>query len=490
MANLPESSSFEAGVYQLETTDEVLGGVNGKSNIQGKQLANRTRWLKNQVDALNALKGKGVSAFSTANSYAGGDQVIYQKNIWRANTTISPGTWNPSQWTRQLGTNAEIDVSTVGAAMAVAANKEAGRAAIDAASLDSPTFTGNPKAPTPNQFTTDTSLVNAAFVQRALGNYQGVLFVTEDVSLTASQAGNIVAFFSLTTKTVTLPALSTILQGGACFRIVNNTPTAHFVVVQGADSIGFPYFNNSGSGVTSLRLDPGCWIDVAATTGFNTWAVVAENISPHGNLRPSYRLVEGTASLDSSHFGCSVQCNDSGYTITLPPANSARFGTLINFLGYTTGDVTIVPSGSDFLSFNQPGFKYSVTLTRRGTLTLMSNGSDSWTVVAGTDMLPLTSMFERSHGESGYQKLPGGLIIQWGITADPANSPSGSVSVTFPIAFPNKCVALSCIESANSGNKSVWSSALTDTTETGTIFYWYRAQGTAVGPCMYLAIGY
>jgi len=53
MANLVESATWETGVYQLETTDPVVGGPDGVSNLQAKQLANRTLWLKQQVDALN-----------------------------------------------------------------------------------------------------------------------------------------------------------------------------------------------------------------------------------------------------------------------------------------------------------------------------------------------------------------------------------------------------------------------------------------------------
>ena len=54
MANLTEASVFEPGIYQLETTDPVQGGSNGISNQQGKQLANRTRWLRDAHDALSA----------------------------------------------------------------------------------------------------------------------------------------------------------------------------------------------------------------------------------------------------------------------------------------------------------------------------------------------------------------------------------------------------------------------------------------------------
>lgn len=52
MATLPETSVFTAGIYQLETTDPVEGGASGKANQQGKELANRTLWLKNQIEAM------------------------------------------------------------------------------------------------------------------------------------------------------------------------------------------------------------------------------------------------------------------------------------------------------------------------------------------------------------------------------------------------------------------------------------------------------
>lgn len=45
MANLVETSEWTAGIYQLETTDAVLGGVAGISNTQPRQLANRTKKL-------------------------------------------------------------------------------------------------------------------------------------------------------------------------------------------------------------------------------------------------------------------------------------------------------------------------------------------------------------------------------------------------------------------------------------------------------------
>lgn len=49
MANLTESAVYEAGIYQLETTDPVIGGASGISNLQAKQLANRTKFLYDEL---------------------------------------------------------------------------------------------------------------------------------------------------------------------------------------------------------------------------------------------------------------------------------------------------------------------------------------------------------------------------------------------------------------------------------------------------------
>lgn len=63
MANLPEQNTYPAGVYQIETTDPVVGGVDGISNIQARQLANRTRWLKGIADdVIEARAGRPTLA--------------------------------------------------------------------------------------------------------------------------------------------------------------------------------------------------------------------------------------------------------------------------------------------------------------------------------------------------------------------------------------------------------------------------------------------
>lgn len=60
MADLPESATYPAGIYQLEQTDPVVGGPpnlstgEGMSNVQAQQLADRTRWLKTELESRTA----------------------------------------------------------------------------------------------------------------------------------------------------------------------------------------------------------------------------------------------------------------------------------------------------------------------------------------------------------------------------------------------------------------------------------------------------
>ena len=50
MAYVAESATWKNGVYQLETTDPLLGGANGVMNEAIKDLACRTLYLKGQQD--------------------------------------------------------------------------------------------------------------------------------------------------------------------------------------------------------------------------------------------------------------------------------------------------------------------------------------------------------------------------------------------------------------------------------------------------------
>jgi len=72
--------------------------------------------------------------------------------------------------------------------------------------------------------------------------------------------------------------------------------------------------------------------------------------------------------------------------------------------------------------------------------------------------------FLTSKAGTGWQKLPSGLIIQWGFSA-----PTGSVSsISFPIAFPTACYSVSA---------TIYGPSTPDTTVISAIIGPYSAAG-------------
>ena len=67
MASLPETAEWVDGIRQLELDDPVMGGSDGVSNTQAKQLANRTKYLKDQADG-HSTRIETVEASITDNS--------------------------------------------------------------------------------------------------------------------------------------------------------------------------------------------------------------------------------------------------------------------------------------------------------------------------------------------------------------------------------------------------------------------------------------
>lgn len=217
MADLNDSAaSWEAGVYQIETTDPVIGGAPnpgtgaGMSNIPHLQLAKRTVWLKEQVEALVAdLATLGISDIS--------------------------------------GLQAALDLK---------------------APIASPALTGNPTAPTPAQFDDDTSIATTAFVQRALGNYHHAETVAAGFTVLPADAGKAYVCGLASGITITMPTIAA-TELGACFTFVN-TGTADVTVQRaGSDTI-----DTGAAAVTSVVLPPNSAIMFIRVTGSSLWHTI------------------------------------------------------------------------------------------------------------------------------------------------------------------------------------------------------------------------
>jgi hypothetical protein len=75
MANLSESAVWEAGIFQLETTTLATGGPDGPANTQAKQLANRTKYLKQFADEMALARGGKANLDARLDEYDAFDPV-------------------------------------------------------------------------------------------------------------------------------------------------------------------------------------------------------------------------------------------------------------------------------------------------------------------------------------------------------------------------------------------------------------------------------
>lgn len=75
MANLAETPQWENGIYQIETTDPVVGGPDGISNVQAKQLANRTGYLNETKAPLDSPAFSGTPTAPTAPAWTNNNQI-------------------------------------------------------------------------------------------------------------------------------------------------------------------------------------------------------------------------------------------------------------------------------------------------------------------------------------------------------------------------------------------------------------------------------
>lgn len=124
-------------------------------------------------------------------------------------------------------------------------------------------------------------------------------------------------------------------------------------------------------------------------------------------------------------------------TVTLPLLSAVLDGATLTFHNTSDSIKTFVRQGTDVISPDGSSLT-SVTLLQ-GEVICFSKESSAWRAY-GTGALKYAVSFGSLLSANGYQKLPSGLIVQWGVAI---TSPSADVVVTLPIAFPTACRTVS-----------------------------------------------
>lgn len=112
--------------------------------------------------------------------------------------------------------------------------------------------------------------------------------------------------------------------------------------------------------------------------------------------------------------------------------------------------------------------------------------ASTFNVGTGSNQIPDMGSFESyKNGVTGWQKLPGGLIIQWGQLA----IGNGTYYAAYPLAFPSACtaVSLTLYGDFDFGSAGIWK--MTAEAPTTSMKVWVSGL-TQVAACSWIAIGY
>ena len=174
-------------------------------------------------------------------------------------------------------------------------------------------------------------------------------------------------------------------------------------------------------------------------------------------------------------------------------AGIAEVATNAETLAGSSDTVVVTPLKLQYMIDNK-----GATTSAKGTVELATNAE----TITGTDTERATTpsniagLFadtgRRSIGTSGYQKLPGGLIIQWG-----SGLLTTASTVSFPIAFPTACVNVQ-ITADSSSSVDIELACVRLLTTTDFTFDGVRFSGGGFGlsaaasnlTCYWMAIGY
>ena len=147
------------------------------------------------------------------------------------------------------------------------------------------------------------------------------------------------------------------------------------------------------------------------------------------------QIAAGPAALNASHCGKLIDL-PSAYSgaLTLPSANGLVDGAVIKVWSGANVPVTVQRSGTDVIYVNNGATVNSITLVPGDSVEFVRFGAGAWVLTGGSAALAFSGIFGSLFSGNGYQKLPGGLILQW---RQGATSVSGEGNAAWPIAFPN-----------------------------------------------------
>ncbi len=206
-------------------------------------------------------------------------------------------------------------------------------------------------------------------------------------------------------------------------------------------STNFATKDNLSSG-DPLKIVKGTEID----TEFNNIATAVATKTDNASAAITGGTITGITDLAVADGGTGAS-NASDARTNLSAAKSGANSDITSLSGLTTAlsvaqggtGATSITSGALVKGAGTSAFAAASASDIVGQIgsTAVQNASNASTVTNGVYTTNFTGS-NQSLTASGYQKLPGGLIMQWGVNN--SATPSDTPTITFPIAFPTACV--------------------------------------------------
>ena len=447
MANLKEQEKWEDGVYQIEENDPVLGGENGVTNRPIKQLANRTSWLKKTLELLGKkaapkdLTDSSVSAIEQdGHTHKLPSGTTLGKGIVKLNSQVTNDSEQEAATPKavkaaydkaseakeaanaaQTSANAAQRTANDGVSKANAAQTSANaaqRTANDGVSKANAAQTSANAA----QRTADDGVLKANAAQTSANAAQRT---ANDGVSKANAAQTSANAAQRTADDGVLKANAAQTSANAAQRTANDGVSKANAAQTSANNA-----NNNANGRVSKGGD--------TLTGILRSVGIASKQFGMGSYSEQYDssapfMVEETGSKDRDTYHPFVKGR---------VRSNNHYGTAFSF-GYTTKQGSGDGFGRGIINLIEDngktriwGFEHNGEFRSAGDV-ITSSGKSLNTAVQLSD-------YRSQWGQTGWVKLPNGLILQWGKT--PVIHDENSTDIVFPIAFPNKVLNIQLTE--------------------------------------------
>ncbi|TCS38470.1 hypothetical protein EDC30_102209 [Paucimonas lemoignei] len=165
----------------------------------------------------------------------------------------------------------------------------------------------------------------------------------------------------------------------------------------------------------------------------STKVATMEALQRASGTKRSVEIVAPGATLNASHVGKVLRYGTAANgAITLPAASDVATGSTFIIYNPTNFKLTLSVAGGGTIGTPTQDSNTFI-LGNNETLELVSAGT-LYLVIGGSGLSYRTGGFNVNAIASGWQRLPSGLIIQWG---NGTASASGAQTMTYPLAFPN-----------------------------------------------------